>query len=163
MQKLLQMVMWPWGADIWPNQKGKKSRDAQGKSKVSGFPKRGHCPCKGLGVGELAGQRMKHGWPGWPEGGEQWVGSRDYVGEISCGWFSETKRGVRVLLYKWWAATGGFGGGQVMKQRVWLGKILPKLWLLLSQILVLFFFFLLRARGTNLERKIGITLSEFLC
>lgn len=36
--------------------------------------------------------------------------------------------------------------------------------MLLSQILVLFFFFfLLRAWGTNLERKLGITLSEFLC
>lgn len=33
--------------------------------------------------------------------------------------------------------------------------------MLLSQILVLFF--LLRAWGTNLERKLGITLSEFLC
>ena len=33
--------------------------------------------------------------------------------------------------------------------------------MLLSQILV--HFFLLRAWGTNLERKLGITLSEFLC
>ena len=48
-------------------------------------------------VGEL-GRSKSEARPGWPEGGEQGVGGRDYVGEMSRDRSSGPRKGVRISL-----------------------------------------------------------------